>query len=146
MKILITGHSGYIGTILTQMLLKSGHQVVGIDIDLYAKCTFGLDNTAPIPCIDCDIRELTVAQLKGFDAIAHLAGVCNDPLGDLLPETTYAVNEKATIRLAELAVEAGIERFVFSSSCSVYGAALQDWVDETSPANPVTIRFTEALV
>jgi nucleoside-diphosphate-sugar epimerase len=79
-----------------------------------------------------------VAQLKGFDAIAHLAGVCNDPLGDLFPETTYAVNEKATIRLAGLAVEAGIERFVFSSSCSVYGAASQDWVDETSPANPVT--------
>ncbi len=79
-----------------------------------------------------------MAQLKGFDAIAHLAGVCNDPLGDLFPETTYAVNEKATIRLAELAVEAGIERFVFSSSCSVYGAASQDWVDETSPANPVT--------
>lgn len=138
MKILVTGHSGYIGTILTQMLLKSGHQVVGIDIDLYAKCTFGLDDAAPIPSIDCDIRELTVAQLRGFDAIAHLAGVCNDPLGDLFPETTYAVNEKATIRLAELAVEAGIERFVFSSSCSVYGAASQDWVDETSPANPVT--------
>ncbi len=138
MKILVTGHSGYIGTILSQMLLQSGHQVVGIDIDLYARCTFGLDVATPIPCIDCDIRELTVAQLKGFDAIAHLAGVCNDPLGDLLPETTYALNEKATIRLAELAVEAGVGRFIFSSSCSVYGAALQDWVDETSPTNPVT--------
>ena len=79
MKILVTGHSCYIGTILTQMLLKSGHQVVGIDIDLYAKCTFGLDDAAPIPSIDCDIRELPVAQLKRFDAIAHLAGVCNDP-------------------------------------------------------------------
>lgn len=138
MKILVTGHSGYIGTILSQMLLQSGHQVVGIDIDLYTKCTFGLDIAAPIPCIDCDIRELTVAQLKGFDAIAHLAGVCNDPLGDLLPETTYALNEKATIRLAELAIKAGVGRFILSSSCGVYGAALQDWVDETSPANPVT--------
>jgi nucleoside-diphosphate-sugar epimerase len=138
MKILVTGHSGYIGTILTQTLRQSGHQVVGIDIDLYAKCTFGLDAAVPVPFIDCDIRELTAAQLKGFDAIVHLAGVCNDPLGDLLPETTYAVNERATIRLAELAVEAGVERFIFSSSCSVYGAALQDWVDETSPANPVT--------
>ena len=138
MKVLVTGHSGYIGTILSQMLVQSGHEVVGIDIDLYAKCTFGLDVGAPIPCIDCDIRELTVAQLEGFDAIAHLAGVCNDPLGDLIPETTYALNEKATIRLAELAVKAGVERFIFSSSCSVYGAALQDWVDETSPTNPVT--------
>jgi nucleoside-diphosphate-sugar epimerase len=138
MKILVTGHNGYIGTILTQTLRQSGHQVVGIDIDLYAKCTFGLDAAAPIPCIDCDIRELTAAQLEGFDAIVHLAGVCNDPLGDLLPETTLAVNERATIRLAELAVAAGVERFIFSSSCSVYGAALQDWVDETSPANPVT--------
>jgi nucleoside-diphosphate-sugar epimerase len=138
MKILVTGHSGYIGTILTKMLLQSGHQVVGIDIGLYAKCTFGLEVAASIPNIDCDIRELTAAQLEGFDAIAHLAGVCNDPLGDLLPETTYAVNEKATIQLAELAIEAGVERFIFSSTCSVYGAALQDWVDETSPANPVT--------
>jgi nucleoside-diphosphate-sugar epimerase len=93
MKILVTGHTGYIGTILSQMLVESGHEVVGIDIDLYAKCTFGLDVAPPIPSIDCDIRELTVAQLEGFDAIAHLAGVCNDPLGDLLPETTYALNE-----------------------------------------------------
>src|SRR5258708_37762768 len=133
MKILVTGHSGYIGTILSQMLLQSGHQVVGIDIDLYARCTFGLDVATPIPCIDCDIRELTVAQLKGFDAIAHLAGVCNDPLGDLLPETTYALNEKATIRLAELAVEAGGGRFIFSPRFSAFRAPPHDLVDETSP-------------
>ena len=126
MKILVTGHGGYIGTILSKMLVEAGHQVVGVDIDLYAKCTFGLHVSPPMPCIDCDIRELTVAHLEGFDAIAHLAGVCNDPLGDLLPEATYALNEKATIRLAELAVEAGVQRFIFSSSCSVYGAALQD--------------------
>ncbi len=138
MKILVTGHSGYIGTILTQLLLESGHQVVGIDTALYARCTFGEDPAAPVPAIDCDIRELTAAQLRGFDAIAHLAGVCNDPLGDLLPETTFAINEKATIRLAELAVEAGIERFVFSSTCSVYGAATMDWVNESSTPNPVT--------
>jgi nucleoside-diphosphate-sugar epimerase len=138
MKILVTGHGGYIGTILTQMLLQSGHQVVGIDIGLYSRCTFGQDLAAPIPGIDCDIRELTASHLKGFDAIAHLAGVCNDPLGDLLPETTYAINEKATIQLAEVAIEAGVERFIFSSTCSVYGAALQEWVDEGSPANPVT--------
>jgi nucleoside-diphosphate-sugar epimerase len=138
MKVLITGHTGYIGTILTQMLLDAGHDLVGIDTDLFARCTFGLDATARIPSIEADIRELTADQLRPFDAIVHLAGVCNDPLGDLLPETTFAINERATIRLAELAVEAGVKRFVFSSTCSVYGAALQDWVDETSPTNPVT--------
>jgi nucleoside-diphosphate-sugar epimerase len=91
-----------------------------------------------VPSIDCDIRELTAEHLRGFDAIAHLAGVCNDPLGDLLPETTFAINERATIRLGELAVAAGVERLVFSSTCSVYGAATEDWVDETSTPNPVT--------
>jgi len=137
MNILVTGHAGYIGTILTRMLLESGHQVVGIDTGLFEKCTFGID-PVPIPCINCDIRDLTVTQLATFDAVAHLAGVCNDPLGDLLPETTFAINNDATIRLAELAREAGVRRFVFSSTCSVYGAALQDWVNETSPTNPVT--------
>jgi nucleoside-diphosphate-sugar epimerase len=137
-KILVTGHTGYIGTVLTQMLLDAGHQVVGIDTGLFEACTFGADVRSGIPCIDADIRDLTADQLRSIDAIAHLAGICNDPLGDLQPETTTAINETATIRLAELAKEAGVERFVFSSTCSVYGAALQDWVDETSPTNPVT--------
>lgn len=138
MKILVTGHTGYIGTVLTQMLLDAGHQVVGIDTGLFEACTFGTDAPSHIACINADIRDLTVAQLRTVDAIAHLAGICNDPLGDLLPETTTAINETATIRLAEMAREAGVQRFVFSSTCSVYGAALQDWVDETSPSNPVT--------
>ena len=138
MKVLITGHTGYIGTVLSEMLRQSGHDVLGIDIDLYSKCTFGPDVAVPVPSIDDDLRDLTLTQLKGFDAIIHLAGVCNDPLGDLLPETTYELNEKATVRLAELAVGAGVRRFVFSSSCSVYGSALVDWVDEASPPNPVT--------
>ncbi len=120
------------------MLLDAGHQVVGIDTGLFEACTFGADVRSGIPCIDADIRDLTADQLRSIDAIAHLAGICNDPLGDLQPETTTAINETATIRLAELAKEAGVERFVFSSTCSVYGAALQDWVDETSPTNPVT--------
>jgi nucleoside-diphosphate-sugar epimerase len=120
------------------MLLDQGHHVVGIDSDLFARCTFGDETTSRVPAIDRDIRELSVAELRGFDAILHLAGVCNDPLGDLLPETTLAINERATIRLAELAVEAGVPRFVYSSSCSVYGSAVQDWVDETSPVNPVS--------
>jgi len=120
------------------MLLDAGHQVSGIDTGLFQKCTFGIDLPVSIPCINCDIRDLTASQLEAFDAIAHLAGVCNDPMGDLLPEATFAINNDATIRLAELAREAGVKRFVFSSTCSVYGAALQDWVNETSPTNPVT--------
>jgi nucleoside-diphosphate-sugar epimerase len=137
MKVLVTGHSGYIGMVLAPLLVEAGHEVVGLDTDLYARCTFG-DDGAPIATIGCDIREVSALQLRSFDAIVHLAGVCNDPLGDLIPETTFAINEAATIRLAELAVEAGVKRFVFSSTCSVYGAALQDWVDETSAPNPVT--------
>lgn len=138
MKVLVTGHRGYIGTVLTEMLVDKGHQVVGIDSDIFARCTFGDEAASRAPAIDCDIRELSTAELRGFDAVLHLAGVCNDPLGDLLPETTVAINERATIRLAELAVEAGVPRFVYSSSCSVYGNAVQDWVDETSPVNPVS--------
>ncbi len=138
MKILVTGHTGYIGTILTQMLLQAGHQVVGVDTELFAGCTFGTDTSSDIVTVNSDIRDLTVAQLRTVDAIVHLAGICNDPLGDLFPETTMDVNDTATIRLAELAREAGVERFVFSSTCSVYGAAEQDWVDETSKTNPVT--------
>ena len=138
MKVLLTGHRGYIGTVLTQMLLQSGHDVTGIDTDLFGRCTFGQDPTPDVPSLNCDIRELDARQLETFDAILHLAGVCNDPMGDLLPETTFAINEKATVRLAQLAVEAGVGRFVFSSTCSVYGAATQEWVDETSPVNPVT--------
>jgi nucleoside-diphosphate-sugar epimerase len=137
MKVLVTGHNGYIGMVLAPLLVEAGHDVVGIDTDLFARCTFGADDSA-IPTIGCDIRELNAAQLRSFDAIVHLAGVCNDPLGDLLPETTFAINEAATIRLAELAVDAGVGRFIFSSTCSVYGAALQDWVTETSAPNPVT--------
>jgi nucleoside-diphosphate-sugar epimerase len=138
MKVLVTGHRGYIGTVLTAMLVRHGHEVVGIDTDLYARCTFGSDSGPRVPALDRDIRELGAGHLLGFDAILHLAGVCNDPLGDLLPETTFSINERATVRLAELAVEAGVPRFIYSSSCSVYGAAVQDWVDETSPVNPVT--------
>jgi len=138
MRVLVTGHSGYIGCVLTKQLLDAGHSVMGIDSELFAQCTFGLDDSSNIPCIGSDIRELTPADLKGFDAIAHLAGVCNDPLGDLLPETTFEINYLATVRLGELAAAAGVQRFVFSTTCSVYGAAGYDWVDEETPPNPVT--------
>lgn len=138
MRVLVTGHSGYIGCVLTRMLVESGYEVVGADSKLFSECTFGQDDGRGISCIERDIRELDPSHFQGIDAIAHLAGLCNDPLGDLIPETTYDINHRATIRLAELAATAGVRRFVFSSSCSVYGAAGQDWVDETATPNPVT--------
>lgn len=138
MRVLLTGHSGYIGCVLTRMLRDAGHDVNGIDTDLYSQCTFGSDDRSKVPCSTIDIRELSADHLRDFDAVLHLAGICNDPLGDLVPETTLEINHLATVRLAELAVAAGVQRFVFSSTCSVYGAAGTDWVDETSPPNPVT--------
>src|ERR1700749_1572905 len=106
MKILVTGQNGYIGCILTKVLSEAGHDVSGIDTDLYSGCTFGSSSQSDIPRIGIDIREISSADLRGFDAIAHLAGVCNDPLGDLLPETTFDINAAATIRLGELAAAA----------------------------------------
>jgi nucleoside-diphosphate-sugar epimerase len=138
LRILVTGHHGYIGTILSRMLMASGHTVVGADMYLYERCTFGDEHQFCTNVIRKDIRELTVQDMTGFDAVAHLAGLCNDPLGDLVPEATIDVNHQATVRLARIAKEAGVERFVFSSSCSVYGAATADWVHEESLPNPVT--------
>ena len=138
MRILVTGHRGYIGSILVDLLSGAGHNVVGIDSQLYDECTFGEDTSSGVSTIHRDVRELSCSALDGIDAIAHLAGVCNDPLGDLLPQTTFDINYKATVRLAELAKASGVRRFVFSSSCSVYGAAGDEWIDERSNPNPIT--------
>jgi nucleoside-diphosphate-sugar epimerase len=138
MRVLVTGHRGYIGSVLVDRIKAAGHQVVGVDIELYEACTFGGNKDTGIATINGDIRELSRADLEGIDAIAHLAGVCNDPLGDLLPETTYDINHAATVRLAKIAKASGVRRFVFSSSCSVYGAAGQEWIDEQSKPNPIT--------
>jgi len=137
MKVLVTGHLGYIGTVLTSMLLSKGYDVVGLDSDLYRQCTFG-DGLTEVPNIKKDIRDVKLADLKGFDAVLHLAGLSNDPLGDLNPELTYEINHKASVRLAELAKQAGITRFIFSSSCSNYGAGGDKMLDEESEFNPVT--------
>lgn len=137
MRILVTGHQGYIGTILTPMLVAAGHEVIGLDSDLYRACTFG-DDLPEIPDIQKDVRDVTVNDLDGFDAVMHLAGLSNDPLGDLNPTLTAEINHRASVRLAELAKQAGVTRFIFSSSCSNYGAAGQDYMYETSPLNPVT--------
>lgn len=137
MKVLVTGHNGYIGSIMTRLLREQGFDVVGLDSYLFAECTFGPD-VPDIPAIRKDVRDVQAADLEGFDAICHLAGISNDPVGDMNPDVTYAINHRASVRLAELAKEAGVGRFIFSSSCSIYGASPGGIVDEESPVNPVT--------
>jgi nucleoside-diphosphate-sugar epimerase len=137
MKVMVTGHKGYIGTVLVPMLLAEGHDVVGYDSDLYEQCTFG-DGIVDVPEIRKDVREVEPGDLDGIDAVMHLAGLSNDPLGDLNPTLTFEINHKASIRLAVLAKQAGVRRFIFSSSCSNYGAAGDDLINEEAAANPVT--------
>jgi nucleoside-diphosphate-sugar epimerase len=137
MRILVTGHEGYIGTVLVPRLLSAGHEVVGLDSNLFGRCTF-IDGVPSIPSIQKDVRDVSVEDLDGFDGILHLAGLSNDPLGDLNPELTYDINHLASVRLATLAKEAGVQRFVFSSSCSNYGAGGMDMLTEESAFNPVT--------
>ncbi|NET38602.1 MAG: SDR family oxidoreductase [Cyanothece sp. SIO1E1] len=136
-RILVTGHKGYIGTVLVPMLLAEEQEVVGIDSDLYEKSTFG-EGIQAVPELKKDIRDVVAADLDGFEAVLHLAGLSNDPLGNLNPNLTYEINHLASVHLAKLAKEAGVERFVFSSSCSNYGAGGEDWLTEESDFNPVT--------
>jgi nucleoside-diphosphate-sugar epimerase len=136
-RVLVTGHNGYIGSILTRLFTGAGHDVVGLDNFLFEDCTIGSD-TSEGPEIRKDVRDIELADLEGFDAVCHLAGISNDPVGDLNPEITYEINHRATVRLAKLAKTARVERFIFSSSCSIYGASPGGWVDEESPINPVT--------
>lgn len=137
MRVLVTGHHGYIGAVLTPMLKEAGHEVVGLDSDLYTSCTYGewADTT---PTILKDVRDVEAADLEGYDAVLHLAGLSNDPLGDLNPELTADINYRASVRLAKLARKVGVSRFIFSSSCSNYGAAGDNFLDEQSAFNPVT--------
>ena len=137
MNILVTGHKGYIGTVLTTMLMAKGHIVVGLDSDLYKQCTFG-EPLLDVTTITKDIRDIQLADLHGFNAIIHLAALSNDPLGNLNPQLTYEINHLASVRLAELARAAGVPRFLFSSSCSTYGAAGDKMLTEEAAFNPVT--------
>ena len=137
MKILLTGHKGYIGAVAAPILRSAGHEVVGLDSDLFVGCDFG-EPAPEIPEICKDMRDLAKEDLNGFDAVVHFAALSNDMLGDLDAELTYDVNHRASVRLAELAKAAGVKRFVFSSSCSTYGAAGDDFHDETASLNPVT--------
>lgn len=140
MRVLMTGHLGYIGTIAVPLFQKAGHEVTGLDSDLYRNSTFGpsVGPSGDIPTTRVDIRDVTPDHFKGFDAVVHYAGLSNDPLGNLNPELTYDINYRATVRVAKAAKAAGVKRFVFSSSCSNYGAAGDNFIDETAGFNPVT--------
>jgi len=137
MKVLLTGNRGYIGTVMAPMLTKEGFEVVGMDTDLYRYCTYGQD-PVDIPQIDKDVRDVTTDDLKGFDAIVHLAALSNDPLGNINADLTYDINHRASVRTAEAGRSAGVKRFIFASSCSMYGKAGEDALDETAEFNPVT--------
>jgi nucleoside-diphosphate-sugar epimerase len=144
MKILLTGHKGYIGAVAGPVLRDAGHEVVGLDTDLFAGCEFGAASQE-IPEVRKDLRSLSKSDLEGFDAVVHLAALSNDPLGNLNAGLTYDINHHASVRLAELAKEAGVRRFVFSSSCSTYGAAGDHFLDETAQLSPVT-AYAESKV
>lgn len=136
-RILVTGHNGYIGTVMTPMLLAAGHEVVGLDTDFYRRCTF-LDGVPQVPSLEKDVRDVTVDDLQGFDAVIHLAALSNDPLGDLNADLTYDINYRSSVNLARLAKQAGVRRYLFASSCSLYGAGGDDMLTEESQFNPVT--------
>lgn len=137
MKVLLTGHLGYIGVEAVGVFRAAGHEVVGLDTGLFDECDF----SAPpdeVPSLKVDLRDVTPRHLEGFDAVAHFGALSNDPLGDLDPNLTYDINQHASVRLAESAKAAGVSRFLFSSSCSLYGAGADGLLDETAAFNPVT--------
>src|SRR5258706_11185537 len=139
MRVLVTGHLVYLGTILTPMLIEAGHEVVGLDSDLYARCTFSPGGEiCQVPAIFKDTRDVEITNFVGLDAVLHLAALSNDPLGNLKPGLTDDINHRASVRIAELAKKAGVRRLVFASSCSNYGQAGEEMIDETGALNPVT--------
>jgi nucleoside-diphosphate-sugar epimerase len=137
MRVLITGHNGYIGSVLAPMVQAAGHDVVGLDTFLFEQGTFGYD-AAEIDALRMDLRDVQAADLRGFDAIMHLAALSNDPLGDVNPQITYDINHLGSVRLASLAKEAGVGRFIFASSCSLYGVAGDEMLTEEAAFNPIT--------
>lgn len=139
MRVLVTGHRGYIGSVLTPMLVRAGHDAIGLDSDLYSRCTFpGGGQISSVPTIIRDVRDIEAGDVAGCDAILHLAALSNDPLGNLAPSLTDEINHLASVRIAALAKQAGVRRFVFASSCSNYGQAGEEMLDEAGALNPVT--------
>ena len=147
MKVLLTGSHGYVGSVTGRVLADAGHEVVGLDALLYDGCDLpGAGSDGARPALVRDVRDVNAADLAGFDAVVHLAALSNDPLGELAPELTRAINFEASVALARAATEAGAGRFVFASSCSMYGAAGTDeLVDEEAPLRPLT-AYAESKV
>jgi nucleoside-diphosphate-sugar epimerase len=137
-RVLVTGHEGYLGSVLTPMLAAAGHDVSGLDTGFFAAGTLG-PPPDPVPAVRLDLRQVRPEHCAGVDAVVHLAALCNDPVGNLDPELTYAINHRATVRLARAAKVAGVRRFLFSSSCSLYGAGPDGTpLAEDAPFEPVT--------
>lgn len=138
MRVLVTGHHGYIGSVMTRLLQAAGHEVVGLDSDLFAACVHGPEPVG-VGGERADLRDIVQDHLHAVEAVVHLAALSNDPLGDLAPDHTFDINHRASVRLAELSKEAGAARFLYSSSCSVYGSSdTNGLADETAPLMPVT--------
>ncbi|GAA2821652.1 SDR family oxidoreductase [Kitasatospora paracochleata] len=138
MRVLLTGHQGYLGTVMAPVLAEAGHEVVGLDAGLFADCVLGPTPADP-PGHRVDLRDVTAEHVAGVDAVIHLAALSNDPLGSLAPDLTYDINHHASVKLAKLARDAGVRRFLYASTCSVYGAAGgEDLVAEDAPLRPVT--------
>jgi nucleoside-diphosphate-sugar epimerase len=137
MRVFVTGHKGYIGSHLVDVLKQAGHQVTGCDVDLFGGC-----NWEPVPKADKDlvkdVRQVTVDDLKGHDCVMHLAAISNDPMGAINAQLTFDINRDASIRLAQLAKKAGVPRYLFAGSCSVYGKGEKLDLDEGDPLNPLT--------
>ncbi|HKW51552.1 MAG TPA: SDR family oxidoreductase [Candidatus Eisenbacteria bacterium] len=145
MRVLVTGHNGYIGSVMVPTLQASGHEVIGLDSFFFEDCTLGRDDHR-VPALRKDIRDVRPPDLEGFDAIAHLAALCNDPLGDLHPEWTHHINHTASVELARAARDVGVKRFLYASSCSMYGAAGGDDVlSEDAPLRPLTAYATSKV-
>lgn len=138
MKVLVTGHNGYIGSVMVPMLCAAGHEVVGMDTYLFETCTFGDDSSA-VPAMRLDIRDVESGVLAGFDAVIHLAALSNDPVGNLNSDCTYDINHRASVRLAKAAKQAGVSRYLYASSCSLYGVSNTNaMLKEDAPFNPIT--------
>lgn len=138
MRVLVTGSEGYLGTVMCDVLSEAGHDVAGLDTGYFIGATLGPEPTRPATVL-VDLREVTLDHLRGFDAVAHLAALSNDPLGNFAPEITFAINHAASSRLAHLARDAGVRRFLYASTCSVYGASGgSELIDEDAPLAPVT--------
>jgi len=145
MKVLVTGHHGYIGSVMVGVLARAGHDVTGLDSFLYEGCDFG-DGGTRVPFLSRDIRDVSPADLRGYDAVVHLAALSNDPLGFLDESCTYDINHRGSVSLARAAKSAGVPRFLFASSCSLYGAAGDQILDESAAFNPITAYGTSKVL